>query len=297
MKKILTLLIFLFLSSAMLFGQCPATANGNGNGRTFNLNYATANAASTALGMIASITFPNQSNGTVTILASGLELANSGMRIRPILGSAGVFGGQSPFTGSITINLTAAAGGGSITCTFIANALPVDLISFKGIKNDRQINLIWKTASEVNNEGFEIQKSNDGVVWNVFKFVEGRGNSSVLNTYTSTDRVPTQGSNYYRLKQMDFDGRFEYSKTVVVDFNSRLQELSLFPNPAKSQLTLVNGEGKATIFNTLGQPIKRLSVNDSQTDIQLTDLLSGQYYLQVVREDGTIVNKSFLKVD
>ena len=71
----------------------------------------------------------------------------------------------------------------------------------------------------------------------------------------------------------------------------------MFPNPTKDQLTLINGKGKATIYNVLGQPVKHLIIDANQATIQLSDLLNGQYYLQVLKEDRTIVRKQFAKVN
>ncbi len=203
-------------------------------------------------------------------------------------------GGGGGGKGSNGTNSSAGGHGQVIVC--VVGVLPVDLVSFNANAKDDRILLEWQTASEENNRGFEIQKSKDGIAWDMLEFVEGKGTASVLNTYASIDKSPTQGPNYYRLKQLDFDGKFEYSKTVSVDFN-RLNELEIFPNPAKNQLTLINGKGKATIYNALGQAVKHLTIDVNQVSIQLADLLNGQYYLQVLQADGTIITKQFAKVN
>lgn len=206
-------------------------------------------------------------------------------------------GGGAGGTGDGT-NLGQNPGGvGQVIVCFSSLVLPVELVRFNANVKDDRVLLEWQTASEVNNEGFEIQKSKDGKAWDMIEFVKGNGSSSVLNTYTSIDRAPNQGSNFYRLKQMDIDGRFEYSNIAVVDFNNRLNEVELFPNPAMGQLTLINGEGKVYIYNALGETVKQLTIGESQTTISLADLLNGQYYLQVIQEDGTVVSKQFTKVN
>ena len=73
--------------------------------------------------------------------------------------------------------------------------------------------------------------------------------------------------------------------------------VGMFPNPVKTELTLTNGQGQATIYNALGQAVKQLTINANQTTIQLADLLNGQYYLQVLQADGTVVTKQFSKVN
>ena len=206
-------------------------------------------------------------------------------------------GGGAGGTGDGTNAGQNTGGVGEVIVTVIPLALPVELVRFNANAKDDCILLEWQTASELNNKGFEIQKSKDGIDWDMIEFVEGRGTVSGLNTYASTDKIPTLGANYYRLKQLDFDGKFDFSNIVIVDFNNRLNEVTLFPNPAKSQLTLINGEGQATIYNVLGQPVKQLTIDANQSTIQLADLLNGQYYIQVLQENGTIVTKQFSKVN
>jgi len=186
---------------------------------------------------------------------------------------------------------------GQVIICFNSAVLPVELVSFNANVRDNQTLLEWQTASEVDNEGFEIQKSKDGFFWDILDFVEGNGTSFDSNTYTSIDRSPTQGVNYYRLKQIDFDGIFEYSKVVSVNFKNRLNEVGIFPNPAKEQLTLINGEGKAIIYNTLGKAVKHLIIDTDKATIQLSDLLNGQYYLEVHQGDRKIVTKQFSKAE
>jgi len=210
-------------------------------------------------------------------------------------GPGGGAGGSGNGSGSGTADLPG-GNGQVVVCVEAIEILPVELISFNANARDNQTLLEWQTASEENNRGFEIQKSKDGIAWDILEFVEGKGITSVLNTYTATDKSPSQGSNYYRLKQLDFDGKFEYSKTVIADFN-RLDEVAIFPNPTKNQLTLINGAGEAIIYNALGQAVKHLTIDANQATIQLADLLNGQYYLQMLKEDGTIVTKQFAKVN
>ena len=208
--------------------------------------------------------------------------------------SPGIFPGGG--AGGKGTNGESAAGASGRVIVTVLEALPIELVSFNANVKDNQTILEWQTASEVNNEGFEIQKSKDGKIWDMIEFVKGQGTASGLNTYTAIDKSPTAGSNYYRLKQMDFDGKFEYSEIVVVDFNKRLNEIGLFPNPAKNQLTLINGEGQVIIYNVLGETVKQLTIDANQTTIPLADLLDGQYYLQVIQEDGFVVSKQFTKI-
>lgn len=118
-------------------------------------------------------------------------------------------------------------------------ALPVELISFVGKEVANGIELRWKTASEINNSGFEIERSDDGEEWELLGFVRGEGTTSLFQNYTYTDRRPLQGYNYYRLKQIDFDGRFEYSEALAIARESdNGSSVEIYPNPSNGLFTL-----------------------------------------------------------
>jgi len=208
MKKLLTILTFVFLTNALLFGQCPYRADPNPDNQFFNLRYATEAERDAVLAGLVSITFPLAAGGTVDILVA--DLLSTGphgnpeyWRIRADGGAAGYFGGENGnFEGTLTFNKT---DGTTASCEY------------------------------------EIMTSN-----------------SNINESTS---------------------------------------VSIFPNPVQDQLTLINAEGEAAIYNVLGQTVKRLTIDANEATIQLADLLRGQYYLQVLKEDGIIVTRQFSKVD
>ena len=318
MKKFLTLLIFVFLTSGMLFGQCPDLNSGDNSNKNFlNLNYSSAALRNMALASVESITFPAGTGcncgATVTILKTAVApnprlttAQNGASSVFRLRGTTNVNDYFDDNNGDydVVFNLT---GGGTLTCTFEDNALvlstlPVELISFAGTKKDRQINLNWKTASELNNDGFIIEKGDKtayGMEWNRFGFIQGNGTTQEAQTYSFIDQRPEEGFNYYRLKQMDFDGAYEYSSIIAVDYDKEAGSapIAIFPNPAKGELIVENGVGQATIFNVLGKPVKQLTVTASQATIELSDLINGQYYLQVLQADGTTVMKQFVKMD
>ena len=107
----------------------------------------------------------------------------------------------------------------SVTATFRTHAaLPVTLTNFDGVLQNGNALLSWSTATEINNKGFELQKSMDGQVFTDIGFVAGNGNSSLVHNYNYTDIDVLSGSNYYRLKQIDLDGRFTYSSIIKLDY-------------------------------------------------------------------------------
>ncbi|MDQ2720657.1 MAG: fibronectin type III domain-containing protein [Bacteroidota bacterium] len=99
-----------------------------------------------------------------------------------------------------------------------SGGLPVSLVDFYGALSNDHAFLNWKTATEFNNKGFEVQKSLNGQTFTDIGFVAGHGNSSLVHNYNYTDVKVLSGSNYYRLKQIDFDGRVNYSSIIKLDY-------------------------------------------------------------------------------
>jgi len=112
------------------------------------------------------------------------------------------------------------------------SALPVELTSFTGEVSTQSVILKWNTASELNNLGFEVQKSQNARDWKIIDFVEGRGTTNDLNKYQHKDSNPYSGINYYRLKQIDFDGAFEFSKIIAIEYNGKNEIIKVYPNPS-----------------------------------------------------------------
>ena len=117
-------------------------------------------------------------------------------------------------------------------------ALPVDLLLFEGEEEqDHHVHLHWVTLSEINNDYFEVQKSKDAKNFDVIATIEGKGNSNERNNYYFVDEDPFDHTYYYRLKQVDFDGKYEYSEMIVVDVKEHLSSSGvkhsfvIFPNP------------------------------------------------------------------
>jgi hypothetical protein len=121
--------------------------------------------------------------------------------------------------------------------TLDANAVnfvvvPVELSSFTAITNGNEITLYWTTATEQNNLGFEVQRSSKDKEFSILGFVEGNGTTAEQQSYNFSDRNLNTGKYYYRLKQVDYDGSFEYSNMVEVEINPSSFSLSQnYPNP------------------------------------------------------------------
>ena len=127
--------------------------------------------------------------------------------------------------------------------TSTCGALPVKLIAFDVQKISGQAVLNWVTASEINNSHFEIERSQDLVHWNQIGRVEGNGNSQITRRYTYTDHQPSVGQNYYRLKQVDFDGGFEYSRITKLTEVWTNENVHVYPNPSNGKINVSVNSG------------------------------------------------------
>jgi hypothetical protein len=117
--------------------------------------------------------------------------------------------------------------------------LPVNLVSFNATKIDSSSRLDWTTGSEHNNRLFEVERSTDAVSFNKIGTVDGAANSTTSLQYTFNDYAPAPGINFYRLRQVDFDGKATYSRVVSVDFGGPVEnDFKVYPNPARGSFTI-----------------------------------------------------------
>ncbi|MCH8035058.1 MAG: T9SS type A sorting domain-containing protein [Bacteroidetes bacterium] len=146
------------------------------------------------------------------------------------------------------------------------NPLPVELSLLSAIIKESVVILNWNTETEVNNYGFEIQRSIQTGKWDLLGFVEGHGNSNSLKEYSFTDaEVNSSGIYYYRLKQIDNDGSYEFSKTIEVNFNvpGNFELSQNYPNPFNPSTTISfnlpkSGVVTLKVYNLMGEEIKTL---------------------------------------
>lgn len=180
-----------------------------------------------------------------------------------------------------------------------SGGLPVTFSSFAGTKQANNHILSWTTATEINNAGFELQRSVDGTNFTTLANIASKaanGNSNGNLTYAFTDDKPVTGKNYYRLKQNDKDGKFSYSSIVMLELNGKGQFVlnQNYPNPVKGTTQFsyqLNAEGKVTIdlFTQEGKKVGTL-VNAQQgigsynlyVDINKLGLAAGNYVYRMV---------------
>ncbi len=169
--------------------------------------------------------------------------------------------------------------------------LPVELTSFRGNSVDAGISLEWTTDSEVNNEGFEVEYSLDARSFETVTFVTGKGTTDQVQNYKYMHKINRPGSLYYRLKQMDFDGAFEYSDVIeVMREKTNNGNIVIFPNPAKEAFTItvsnpdrLNSSVKVT--DLLGKVIFERSFQAGEVDFFEEEIssLTQQLYIVTTR--------------
>ncbi|MTB52839.1 T9SS type A sorting domain-containing protein [Lewinella sp. W8] len=206
---------------------------------------------------------------------------------------------NSTFTGTLTNGVFDGPDGTTSQTDlfdFRTVTLPVTLLDFRAVTIDRKVELNWATSEEINNSHFEIERSANPTesFVNVGK-VLGNGTSEALNTYRFVDPTAEEGINYYRLKQIDFDGTFEYSPIVVVELEEAPQRLlSVFPNPVEvnGRLTVrlqggwAKGATTLTLFDAGGRRVgKWTELSNGSFNTELPALPAGLY--QLVATDGT----------
>jgi hypothetical protein len=182
-------------------------------------------------------------------------------------------------------------GGSNYSFSITADAsFPVELSLFKiASVSDEKPNLYWRTASEIDNSHFEVERSADARRWQVIGEVAGNGTSFDENNYYFTDEKPMNGTNYYRLKQVDFDGDFEYSKVLSIVVGRGLAgSVVVSPNPASDllsiQLPASDGSYQATLFDLTGK--RWLDATLVSNSLSITHLPKGVYLLVLRDENG-----------
>tara|TARA_R110002049_G_scaffold306731_1_gene505702 strand:- start:1535 stop:3373 length:1839 start_codon:yes stop_codon:yes gene_type:complete len=203
----------------------------------------------------------------------------------PISGATALGGGIFEFSG-----VSGFTNGTRFTLATIdetSTPLPVTWSSFVGKNTLAGNELTWTTASEINNDYFSVERSNNATAWTAIGQVNGNGNSITRKVYSFVDREPIEKYNYYRIKQVDFNGAFDFSKTISI-LNRPKEAISIYPNPAKNQVTINHPEGSiCLLFDLLGNElIVKRQRNSESTEMNTSSLKSGIYMIKIVENQS-----------
>jgi len=186
----------------------------------------------------------------------------------------------------------------------VLNVLPIELSSFDAVdNNDGTVQLKWVTASERNNEYFELESSSDGLEFSVLEKIRGALNSDEVNFYSYQHLVPNFGDDYYRLKQVDTNGDFEYSDIISLKMTKGFAKIfSIFPNPVSHELNIkinspLSGDSSLEVINTMGQVVFQLnSIPTPNTRINLDRLSSGTYFIKIFDNQNILFQDKIVKL-
>lgn len=263
--------------------------SGNGNAR---LVVARLNATSAVAPTNNTLYTPNAAFGGATTTGTGNYVVYNGtgtsVVVTGLAASTQYAFDVYEYNGKYMHNMFTTASTGSST------TLPVSWLSFTGFANGENVDLVWVTAQEINNKGFEVERSIDGITFENVGFVKGAGNYNGKLNYAFVDAgvLSSNAIVYYRLKQVDFDNRFEYSSTIVVRNNVEVSnDVKVFPNPFKETVSIelrnaTELTGTATLIDIEGRIVKSISLNLSKgygsfEMSGLDELKDGVYFVKV----------------
>lgn len=174
-----------------------------------------------------------------------------------------------------------------------SSVLPVSLTSFNGTLQNKKTILNWTTANETNNKGFAIERANDAINFKQIDFVIGYGTVTQQKNYDYTDVQPLSGKNYYRLKQTDLDGHFTYSAVVEVDNLVGVNNISIYPNPAKDiiNISTIGINGNFEILDLSGRIIKIGTITNNNTNVDIKALPAATYILKIGNANAIFVKQ------
>ncbi len=193
-------------------------------------------------------------------------------------------------------------------------ALPIELTSFEGEERDCAIDLAWTTASEINNAYFEVEKSQNGRDFETIEIIEAVGNSSSISKYTFTDEE-AEGTNYYRLTQVDVDGESTSSDIIVVKSSCRTYDeletegiSSLYPNPVKNgdvrikfKASSVHPDAVIVVTDLLGRTVDHYNVSvdagNNTFNFSVDNLVEGAYFVRIFDGSWNLPAQKFIKLN
>ena len=210
---------------------------------------------------------------------------------------------SSVVVGSIDVSLTGLSNSSNDVEVGACSSLPVELVRFDADAKQEEVTLNWETATESNNAGFEIQRSTDGKSFTGVGWAIGYGNTNTPRTYSFIDRtLPVGKTFYYRLRQVDYDGQFEYSKIISVSIDSKDNLVGEpFPNPAKNGIFQVDLFAQAdelwniALFDMTGSQVhqeqRQITTGSRTLNFNFADLTAGTYFIKLENNQDSFYRK------
>lgn len=235
---------------------------------------------------------PGTAAPVITGIATGTFSSTIGLSIDS---TTGVVNLDSSYNGTYTVTYNYTNGACATSSTapiIITGALPVKLVYFNAVKQGSTALLQWATTEEINNSYFEVERSSNGVNFSPIQKVDANNsNSNQLNKYTAIDNTPLPGNNFYRLKQVDIDGKVSYSSVVELSFSGSIA-LKVFPNPATQNEITVNytlGSLKTIAVYSVENKLmlmRNLNNVSGNQKLDISNLAKGVYIIKLSGDKG-----------
>ena len=218
-------------------------------------------------------------------------------------------GTHSPYAKTVTTSPFDPSGYTIGDCTlgsYSGNPMPVELTSFTATASNGAMKLSWKTATEISNQGFNVERSADKSSWTKLAFVQGQGNSNKSKAYSYSDNSVKAGKYYYRLRQIDVNGAYKYSNTIEADFvlPSVYTLNQNYPNPFNPNTmisyALPNASNiKISVYNAIGETVQILenafkAAGTYSVSFNASNMPSGIYFYRIEAGKFTLVRKMML---
>ncbi len=252
----------------------------DGNGQYYFTNITPGNNYYVIFDLPAGYSFTQQNTGGIT--ATNNSKANT----------AGRSNNFNILPGASILNIDAGIIPAGCGC---GGPVPVTLLTFNGTLQNRQVFLNWQTSSEFNNDYFSLERSN-ATVFTAIGRINGNGTSSLLHNYSFIDQAPLNGVNYYRLKQIDFDGNYKYSHIIPIYMDNDLV-VNAYYNSLNNSIRIIFNKAQNNIqlklFGSNAQLVKAISTSANITDytMQLPTIANGIYILQIIDRETVITKR------
>lgn len=185
------------------------------------------------------------------------------------------------------------SGTGATTCDAI---IPIEMMDFIAKVDKNIVRLKWITAQEVNTSFYVLQKSTDLNEWITIARTNGHGTYYKTSVYDAVDPFPVKGVTYYRIKEVDFDGKLHHSNILAVEMNENTH-LKVYPNPVGSEINIAHGEEiikSVAVYNIVGQLVMNVSFEKTNIGkIDMSALQQGQYNLHIYTDRGFYSERIF----
>ena len=244
-------------------------------------------------------TILSQTTGTVRLLNQN-PLPNGECFEFYVVVQGTVISGATNFNGTLGFNGPQTVGNNiandnSISSIAVTPPLPVTLVSFTAQKEGQLAALMWATTAETNSDYFEVQHSVTGKEWAKIGKVTSHGESTTFKNYSFSHNTPENGENLYRLKMVDKDQTFAYSRIQSVKFGGLESDLKVYPNPVTDKLNVRDfaSIAQVNIYDLKGVSLYQ-SVNPTTGEINVKNLPAGMYIVRTKRANGVVTSQKVI---